>query len=82
MKIQAIRTHQPCDGDVVDFLTNAFPHLYLETKKLTEDDVLWGETITGRDSAAKEVSINFRLIQLWLEAHAFRVNRLVSACNL
>lgn len=67
VKIRAIRTSAPCDSDVVDYLTNAFPHVYLEQNGFLENDVLWGETISGRDSADKEeVALNASLIQIWL----------------
>ena len=61
------RTHPPCDDDVIDFLTNAFPHLYMELHTLTESDV--GETASGRASADKEeFAINIRLISCWIGA--------------
>ena len=66
VKIWVIRPHQPCDSDVIEFLMDACPHLHLELNSFCEGDVLWGETITGRESANKEevTSINVCLIQL------------------
>ena len=66
---------RPCDNDVVDFVTNAFPDLYLECSRIDENDVLWEETVSGRQS--EEISINLQLIQLWLEtvsAHNFMLH--------
>ena len=69
VKIQTNRTCQPCDEDVIAFLTEAFPHLYLELRSFRESNGLWGETVSGQESADKEeVTINFCLIQRWLNA--------------
>jgi len=56
---------QPCDNDGVDFVTNAFPDLYLQSSRIRENSVLWEETPSGRQSS--EISINLHLIQLWNE---------------
>jgi hypothetical protein len=64
-----IKTQQPCDGDVVDFLTNAFPDFYLDLGGFPQGDVHWGETTPGRESAEEEaISMNICLVQLWLKA--------------
>lgn len=68
LKIQQIRAQPPGDGDVVTFLTDAFPDLYLEPSSFREGNVLWRETASGRDAADKEeISINIQLVQLWLK---------------
>lgn len=69
MTTQQIRTEQPCDGDVIDFLTNGFPDLYLKLGGFPQGKVPWGETSPGRESAEEEaISMNICLVQLWLEA--------------
>lgn len=73
--IRKIRPHPPSDEDVVTFLTDAFPDLYLEPGHFCEGDVLWGRTDSGRGEAKKEfISINVRLVHLW--------NKAVSTQNL
>ena len=68
-KIKQIRHHPPTDGDVVDFLTNSFPNIYLFFGDFGPGCVSWGETWSGRGEASEEkVMINMRLVQLWLEA--------------
>jgi hypothetical protein len=69
IKIQAIRAQPPKDADVIAFLTDAFPDLYLNLSTFSEDDILWGETVSGREAADKEeISINVQLVNLWLKA--------------
>jgi len=71
IKIQQIRTELPCDADVVDFLTDAFPDLYLESARFREDDELWKKTFSGQqleDKEPEEISINHRLVLLWFQA--------------
>ena len=68
-KIAAIRTQPPSDSDVIAFLTNAFPDLYLKLSTFREGDVLWEETMSGQGATDKEeISINVQLVHLWLEA--------------
>lgn len=71
-KIRQIRDHPPTDADVVDFLTNSFPALYLAPGDFGPEGVSWGETWSGREEADNQkVTINCRLIQLWLQiAHS------------
>ena len=52
VKIRTIRTCQPCDEDVIAFLTEAFPHLYLELRSFRESNVLWGESV-GKNQLTK-----------------------------
>jgi len=67
-KIVAIRAQPPSDADVVEFLTDAFPDLYLKLSTFREGDITWGETISGRGAADKEeISINIQLTNLWLK---------------
>lgn len=67
-KIRKIHRNPPSDEDVVEFLTFAFPDLYLEHGDFSEDNLIWGETVYGRGAAKKEeISINIRLINLWHE---------------
>lgn len=69
-KIRQIHSHPPSDNDVLEFLTNSFPDLYLDLGNFSLAElVLWGETKSGRGEVAKEeITINVHLVQLWLEA--------------
>ena len=46
-KIRQIRHHPPTDDDVVDFLTNSFPDLYLAPGEFGPEGIDWGETWSG-----------------------------------
>ena len=68
-KIQEIRPHPPSDDDVIYFLKNSFPDIYLDLESFTpvDEDFLWGMTKSGRSEGEKElVTINVRLVNLWL----------------
>lgn len=68
-KIRDIRSQPPTDNDVVDFLTNSFPDLYLAPGDFGPEGVSWGETWSGRGEAEKEkIAINCQLVQLWLQS--------------
>jgi hypothetical protein len=68
-KIRNITRYPPTDNDVVDFLTNSFPDLYMAPGDFGPEGVSWGETWSGRGEADKEkIAINCRLVQLWLQA--------------
>jgi hypothetical protein len=68
-KFQNIRNYPPTDNDVVDFLTNSFPDLYMAPGNIGPEDVSWHETWSGQGEADKEkIAINCRLVQLWLQA--------------
>jgi len=68
-KIAAIQAQPPSDADVIEFLTDAFPDLYLQLKTFNESEVVWEETISGRGAADKEeIAINIQLMNLWLKA--------------
>jgi len=65
--IQSMR-HPPTDSDVVEFLTNSFPDLYMASGDFSPDRIEWGETWSGQGEADKEkITINCRLVQLWLQ---------------
>jgi hypothetical protein len=58
-----IRTQPPCDDDVITYLTDAFPDLYMKMDSFQEGDVLCGETLSGRGAADKEeVTVNVKLV--------------------
>jgi hypothetical protein len=42
-KIQEIRLTPPSDADVLEFITNAFPDLYLDMGSFGPVALLWGE---------------------------------------
>ena len=67
-KIRQIRFQPPTDGDVITFLTDAFPHLYLKAGSFNENDILWGETTTGRSQVNEEISINVQLVRQWRDS--------------
>ena len=68
-KIKEIRSHHPpSDDDVLEFLMNSFPDLYLELGNFGPAELLWGETRSGRGEFMKEeITINLHLVELWLE---------------
>jgi hypothetical protein len=68
-KIRQIRHHPPTDNNVVDFLTNSFPDLYLASGDFGPQGVDWGTTLSGQGEADMEkIMINVWLVQLWLYA--------------
>jgi len=68
-KIQEIRSHPPTDNDVVDFLTNSFPDLYMAPGDFGPEGVDWGKTFSGQGEADKEkIAIDVQLVHLWLQA--------------
>lgn len=59
----------PSDGDVLVYLTDTFPDLYLKICSFCEGGVLWGKTFSGRDGTVKEeISMNDLLVWCWLKA--------------
>ena len=69
--LSKIRHCPPTDSDVIDFLTNSFPDLYMAPGDFGPEleGVSWDETLSGRVEADKEkATINCRLVQLWLQA--------------
>ncbi|EDR02102.1 uncharacterized protein LACBIDRAFT_295499 [Laccaria bicolor S238N-H82] len=68
VKIRRIREHPPTDADVVEFLTNAFPDLYLAHGDFGPEGVSWVETMSGREEAdSQKITINGKLVLLWLQ---------------
>jgi hypothetical protein len=64
-KIKQLEDHPPTDDDVVDFLTNSFPDLYLPPGSIGPEGENYDETVSGRGEADKEkIAINIRLVQL------------------
>ncbi|THH08078.1 hypothetical protein EW146_g9110 [Bondarzewia mesenterica] len=64
-KIQEVRNKLPTDADVLDFLTNAFPDIYLVPGGLSAGEH-WGYTSAGRGEVDKEyVSIIHFIVELW-----------------
>ncbi|THH03105.1 hypothetical protein EW146_g10507 [Bondarzewia mesenterica] len=65
-KIEQVRKNLPTDRDVLDFLTNAFPDIYLVPGYLATEEADWGFTSAGRGEADKEyVSILYLIIEQW-----------------
>lgn len=68
-KIREIRDGPPTDDDVVDFLTNSFPDLYLAPGDFSPEGVDCSETCSGQEDADQEkITINAKLVQFWLQA--------------
>jgi hypothetical protein len=68
-KIRNMRDGPPTDDDIINFLTNHFPDLYMAPGDFGPQGVDWGETLSGREEADEEkIEINCRLVQLWLQA--------------
>jgi hypothetical protein len=63
-----IRNH-PTDHDVVDFLTNSFPDIYLSSGYFGPEDIPRVKTCSEQGESDKaKIEINARLVQLWLQA--------------
>lgn len=67
-KVRQIRHQPPTDTDVIDYLTNAFPDIYLiSAGEFGTKGTLWGETISGIQAVGQErIGINAELIRAWL----------------
>ena len=64
-----IRNHPPTDADVVDFLTNSFPDIYLSSGYFVPEDIERVKTCSEQGESDKAKSeINARVVQLWLQA--------------
>ncbi|KAF5382654.1 hypothetical protein D9615_003038 [Tricholomella constricta] len=66
-KLRSRTPHRPTDDTVMEFLSEAFPHLYLVDFPPSSKKVVWGETMSGPSHATSErVSINEELTNVWL----------------
>jgi hypothetical protein len=68
--IRKIKPRPPTDNDIIDFLFNSFPDLYLVNYPPSSESetVVWGETSSGRSQVNIErVSINAELTDVWLK---------------
>lgn len=76
-KIRTIRDQPPVDKDVVDFLENAFPDIYLFAGELSPEGLKsegWGQTISGRaEAGAEKIGILKDLVLHWLESVSDRL---------
>ena len=52
------KLNHPSDANVVEFLTNVFPDLYLKQSIFHEGDITWGETISGQGSGKQEKDLD------------------------
>ena len=66
-KIRNTKPSPPTDDDVINFLQDAFPDLYLVDFLPSLNTVVWSETLSGSSNAKSQcVSINLKLTDIWL----------------
>jgi hypothetical protein len=53
LKMAELHPCSPSDGDVVEYLTNEFPDIYLASIPFDPDKIFWGVTMTGRKAFGK-----------------------------
>ena len=67
IRLRDVRHYPPTDDDVVDFLTNSFPDLYMSSGYFGPEDIDRVKTCSEQGESDKaKIEINVRLVQLWL----------------